>query len=79
MNHYDHIHPSNYLGAGIFPQLLIFLPFVMLLILYFYAVIFSSRRFKPWPFYRNSMLYFKYFLRRYFYYRTVSKSCASGF
>ncbi|MEZ0119042.1 UNVERIFIED_ORG: putative membrane protein [Heyndrickxia coagulans] len=53
MNHYDHIHPSNYFGAGIFPQLLIFLPFAMLLILYFYAVIFSSRRFKPWPFYRT--------------------------
>ncbi len=39
--------------AAIFPQLLLSLPFFILFIMYISAVIFTNRRYKPWPLYRT--------------------------
>ncbi|WP_062107587.1 cytochrome c oxidase assembly protein [Bacillus niameyensis] len=44
-NHIQHV--------GIIPQLLLALPFVLAFVMYILAVIFSSRRYKPWPMYRT--------------------------
>ncbi|MED3553252.1 cytochrome c oxidase assembly protein [Cytobacillus praedii] len=49
MNINNHIHHSD----GIFPQLLLALPFVLALVIYILAVSVSSRRRRPWPIYRT--------------------------
>ncbi|WP_441351508.1 cytochrome c oxidase assembly protein [Tuberibacillus sp. Marseille-P3662] len=40
-------------GAGMIPQLVLALPFVLALIMYIFAAIHSSRRYKSWPLYRT--------------------------
>jgi putative membrane protein len=49
MNSHNHIY---YLD-GIVPQLLLSLPFVLLLVMYIIAAVLSSRRYKQWPIYRT--------------------------
>ncbi|MFC0469393.1 cytochrome c oxidase assembly protein [Halalkalibacter kiskunsagensis] len=44
-----HIHEV----IGIVPQIILVLPFVIGLVIYFFAVINSNRRYRKWPFYRT--------------------------
>ncbi|TKD69226.1 cytochrome c oxidase assembly protein [Pseudalkalibacillus hwajinpoensis] len=50
--HIDGAHSS--VGVGMIPQLLLALPFGIVLVLYIFAVIRSNRYYKPWPMYRTA-------------------------
>lgn len=58
MNDHRHIHQIGQSGMehamGILPQLILAMPFLLVLIGYLFAVIYSSRRYKPWPIYRTA-------------------------
>ncbi len=49
----EHIHHQVEHGLGLFPQLLLALPFLLLIFVYIYGVIRASRTYKPWPIYRT--------------------------
>ncbi|MDG5787162.1 cytochrome c oxidase assembly protein [Evansella sp. AB-P1] len=52
MNLNNHIHSINHHEIGIVPQLILAIPFLLLLVTYITAVIVSNRRLRKWPFYR---------------------------
>lgn len=53
-NHTHHIVGThNYHTTGIVPQLFLAIPFVLVLLIYTFAVIVSNRRYKRWPVYRT--------------------------
>lgn len=54
-NHTHHINEAHiYHDAGIIPQLFFSILFVLVLVIYIFAVIVSNRRYKQWPVYRTT-------------------------
>lgn len=51
MNH----HQPHQAAEGILTQIILGIPFVLVIVLYSAAVVLSNRRFKPWPFYRTGL------------------------
>ena len=51
-HHIDGAH--IYHEAGIIPQLLLAIPFMLVLVIYIFAVIVSNLRYKQWPAYRTT-------------------------